>query len=123
MLGEVYRSLTTWLLRRQLLRSHHRTLRPRNPKRRRTRESVRVFLLQPEESGAGQCAGYGDPAGIVFGVVDGRGLSGYIEMGMFVLRLGSFGCLGAGADCLVDLGVILRAMIEMVFTEYTISCL
>lgn len=80
-------------INRQLLRSHHRTLRPRNPKRSRARESVRVFLLQPEESGPGQCAGYGDSAGIMSGVVDGRGLFGYIGMGMFVLRLGSFGVL------------------------------
>ena len=75
-------------MNRQLLRSHHRTLRPRNPKRSRARESVRVFLLQSEEPGPGQCAGYGDSAGVVFGDVDGRGLFGYIGLVCLACGLG-----------------------------------
>ena len=63
---------------------------------------MRVFLLQPEEPGAGQCAGYGDSAGTVSGVVDGGGLFGYIGIGMLQLfwiwvDLVVIGA-GAGAD-------------------------
>lgn len=74
-------------LNRQLLRSHHGPLRPRDTERSGPGESMRVFLLQPEEQGPGQCAGYGDSAGVVLGVVDGGGLSGYLTAWFVLLSL------------------------------------
>lgn len=56
---------------------------------------MRVLLLQSEEQGAGECAGYGDPAGAVLGVVDGGGLFGYLG----VLGVSVYcGLEGFGAD-------------------------
>lgn len=58
---------------------------------------MRVLLLQSEEQGTGECAGYGDSAGAVLGVVDGGGLFGYLSvLGMSVFSLD---CGLGGAWC------------------------